>query len=262
MLTVFVLSSCAEKDNSVSEDLEHTEKNNSVSENLDQQIEPQKIEDERYGSMSGDWAWYPSAKSLKDYSNLIVTGTVTDISFEILDSLTGLTPTEKSDPTRIQQYTFYHVDVIETYNGKKSKSIRVRIDGGISDFHVEEQVALLREYEQEHIFVWDDLPEIKIGETYLFVLYDFDNNFDPYPLNLNQTVYPVKEDPFRGTDNNPHFAQENPITAQDIITEFGTDKWDAFYTDWRRDNPDWETRLTGDSLERAKTAEREWTAAR
>ncbi|MCL2088339.1 MAG: hypothetical protein FWH14_02535 [Oscillospiraceae bacterium] len=229
------------------------------------------LENIQYGSIEVEWNYWDDARDLieSEYADFIITGKIIGISFQVMNKRTALPPAdgdfeyytkdygERPEPSWIYELvTLYDVDIITTYKGEPARSTQIRMKGGVKDQYLEEQLALIKKHDLGFIPIYEHNRELKIGETYLFVLSQFENAA-PTPLNIDQSIHNIT-DPFAKAE----FEASYNFTAQDIITEFGTDKWDAFYTDWRRDNPDWETRLTGDSLERAKTAEREWTAAR
>ena len=41
------------------------------------------------------------------------------------------------------------------------------------------------------------------------------------------------------------------MSAKDVISYFGEDKWEEFWTGWQRDNPDWRTWINEADAERA-----------
>ncbi|MCL1851517.1 MAG: hypothetical protein FWF88_00590 [Peptococcaceae bacterium] len=55
-----------------------------------------------------------------------------------------------------------------------------------------------------------------------------------------------------GPDAEKHSQNtEYSFSAKDVISTFGQDKWDAFWTQWQKDNPDWETWLDKAAVEDA-----------
>ncbi|MCL2072236.1 MAG: hypothetical protein FWH07_08445 [Oscillospiraceae bacterium] len=215
----------------------------------------------QYGSIHSDWVMWESAEGLvrdKD-TDFVITAKVTDISFRVADSRTGYPPEEGAkerydeyygqvvEPWRVfDLFTVYDIETIATYKGEGVSPTQILMVGGMKDVFVEEQLAVIKEYGIDCILVHEgENNTLKIGETYLFVLKQFDE-FSSSPRNPDQCIYNL---------DNP-FARTAPvgypdITAKDIISTFGKDKWDTFWADWQRSNPDWESRLDVAAVERA-----------
>lgn len=116
--------------------------------------------------------------------------------------------------------------------------------GGLKDQRMDEQLALMREYGLQYYPVYEEeIPELEVGETYLFLLYQFEES-PPSPMNLDQSIFNL---------HNPFEESRNNITAKGIISYFGTDKWDTFWTQWQQDNPDWETWIDPETMETTPT---------
>lgn len=81
----------------------------------------------------------------------------------------------------------------------------------------------------------------KIGETYLFVLYQYETGI-PTILNFDQSSYNM---------HNP-FEEQHNMTAKDIISTFGQDKWDIYWNQWKADNSNWETWIDKEMLKKAQ----------
>jgi hypothetical protein len=224
-IALFALSSCAVNDVS-SED------------------PPESESAESYTAISGDWDVYTSAASLTNAASLVFTGRVTGISFQMLDMLTAQPPTDETRKELNRLNTVFDIDVIMAYKGDISGSTLFRIDSGMKGYREGEQMALTQ---SRTVSFWSEMPEIQIGETYLFVLYQQEGHI-PYPINIDQFSYHLGD---------PFAADSFRVSAKSVVSHFGTDKWDDFWADWKQDNRDWQTRLSGESLEAALAAERE-----
>jgi len=229
VLCVVILSSCSNKAKTGSDVSINTE---SIS----------------YGSIESDWTIFPSAQELVDESQLVFTGKVTDISFQMLDGTTGYAPTEKTEEINNQLYTFYDIEIITLYKGEASKSIQVAIRGGIMDYREDEQLTVMGKYAEKGIPISEEIPKLEVGETYLLAL---GKNGDLPAFNLTpaQSIYNLYNPFIEYRDGYPS------ITVKSVISTFGKDKWDDFWIQWQKDNPDWETRLDKEAVERALAEE-------
>ncbi|TAH64975.1 MAG: hypothetical protein EWM47_11705 [Anaerolineaceae bacterium] len=207
---VLVLSSCSVYKNPISED--HSLVDNDTDDNL--------IADKvTYNSISADWPAYEDVEDLVEAGNIILMGKVTDISFQVLDDRTGEPPSEETKEADRSLYTIYDVDVIRSYKGDFLETTKVRMLGGQEGFRVDEQVKALGEDAQKGITIIKGRPEILIGESYLFVLYQYEDTI-PTLVNMEQGVYDVN-DPLEKD-------WYSFVSAKDIISYFGEDKWDEF----------------------------------
>lgn len=179
-----------------------------------------------YNYSFSDYPVYENTKELVSASDIVLTGRVTDVSFKMLDYTTALPPTEETEERDITLCTIYTVEVISTYKGDASESINIRIAGGLKDQYLEQQLQVLGERASEGITITvaEDMPEIKIGETYLFSLAVFEGT-DPCLclMNPDQGVISV-------SDLNSTVVKDKYgcISAKDIISYFGDEKWTAF----------------------------------
>lgn len=216
-----------------------------------------------YGTIHGDWPVYQNASELVESAKLVFTGRVTGISFQMLDLRDTETIGDEVGNQYYDLYTLYDVDIITPYKGETRKSIQVRMMGGLMDYQVEKQLEILAQYNKQFIPILEEHIDYKIGETYLFVLHQY-MDVTPTPMNLTQGAYNL-HDPFEkhtiGTYDldDSYYTKTaddygNPvISAKDVILTFGQDKWESFWAQWQKDNPDWETWLNKDAVERALT---------
>lgn len=172
-----------------------------------------------YNTMSADWPIYKDVTELTEAADAILLGKVTGISFQVLDDRTARPPSDETEEWNRSLNTIYDIDVITSYKGDSLKNIKVRMLGGQKAVFVEEQLAALGEDAENGIPILEGMPEIKIGETYLFVLYQYKDTM-PTLVNVGQGAYEI-HDPLAKD-------QYSFVSPKDIISYFGQDKWDEF----------------------------------
>ncbi len=211
LMTAALLSGCSADSESLSKDVSVSSSVNSISEN-----------NITYNCSYSDYYVYENPEELISAADIVLTGKVTDISFKMLDYVTALPPTEETEERYIKLCTIYTVDVISTYKGNVSESINIRVAGGLKDKYLDEQLRVLGERVSKGITVTSNMPEIEIGETYLFSLGVFEGT-DPCLMNQDQGVICV-------SDLNSAVAKDiyGYVSAKDIISYFGNEKWTAF----------------------------------
>ncbi len=211
LMTAALLSGCSADSESLSKDVSVSSSVNSISEN-----------NITYNCSYSDYYVYENPEELISAADIVLTGKVTDISFKMLDYVTALPPTEETEERYIKLCTIYTVDVISTYKGNVSESINIRVAGGLKDKYLDEQLRVLGERVSKGITVTSNMPEIEIGETYLFSLGVFEGT-DPCLMNVDQGVICV-------SDLNSAVAKDiyGYVSAKDIISYFGNEKWTAF----------------------------------
>jgi len=240
-----------------------TEKNGTTQKSAEEKV--------KYSTFSTDRQMWSSAEEMieDEATTYIVAGTVRDISFQVENSRIGMTREEEEEriregysPDSIYDLdTVYDIDVIETLKGKPNSAMKIRTMGGIKDDYVDEQYAALREYDMEYIPIYEGgaYPTIKIGETYLFALHQYEDRI-PYVMGPIQGAYSLRDPfaknrihPWNGVGKEPvryESESSSEFSAYDVISTFGEEKWGAFWTQWQRDNPDWETRMDKAAVER------------
>ena len=144
---------------------------------------------------------------------------ITDISFEILDRTTAKPPTSDSETENCYLNTIYSVEVITAYKGNSAGTIKVRMLGGLEGVYVKEQIAVLGDKANKGIPIMDGSPNLEIGQTYLFVLYQYSDTM-PTLVNVQQGVYGI-DDPLAKDDH-------SYVSLKEIISSFGEDNWVAF----------------------------------
>ncbi|MDD4113556.1 MAG: hypothetical protein PHC56_11085 [Herbinix sp.] len=204
------LSSCSTNKDPINEDQSFVDFN----------TEGEQIEDiVIYKSMTVDWPVYEDVEDLVKAGNVILLGKVSDISFQVLDDRTGQPPSEETQEVDRSLYTIYDIDVITSYKGDSLETVKIRALGGLENQYLKEQLKALEEESQKLITFVKGKPNITIDETYLFVLNQYEETM-PTLVNMEQGVYdirdPLKKDWF------------SILSAKDIISSFGEDKWDEF----------------------------------
>ena len=189
----------------------------------------------------GWWQHYPDTEKLMEVVDYVFIGKVTGIKFIIVDHVTGI-PASLEESNNVGLYTIYEVDVITTYKGETSKISSFSIDGGIKDYRAKEQYELMKKYKAEFwewgIPVHNNHPEYQIGEIYLFALIRLVDTLPPTVINLNQSGYTL-DDP-----TNHAIEGKRGISPQSIISYFGEEKWDAFYTEWQKSDSIYKTKAS------------------
>ena len=269
-----VLSSCARIHEDAGSSGEATKNKETEMKNTSESIKETK-----YGVMNVDYFIWDNVKEMLEetekINTTVLSGKVTGISFQVLDKKTGKVPTKEEKEKYELEYghnldnydiyeliTLYDIDVDATYKGEKAESAKIKMMGGLKDFKEEEQLAELKKYEMDYIVYQEPSYKMDIGETYLFVLGNFDGSI-PTPKNPMQCIYNLKN-PFEKSFIGQ--IEENPedlysmnktkygrtlISAMDIIKVCGEDKWGAFWTQWQKDNPVWESRINKSAVDKA-----------
>ena len=172
-----------------------------------------------YKTISPDWPLYSSTSELIDASDKVILGTVTDVSFQMIDIRTGKVPEGAVEELYCYLYTIYDIDTLETYKGEPSQKEQVRVIGGIEGDYEAEQVSTLGDQEQPTIFVLGNSAKLNVGDTYLFVLAQYNDSL-PTIVNVEQGIYDVAD-----AQSN---EQDEEITLRDIILSFGQNEWIEF----------------------------------
>lgn len=204
------------------------------------------------------WILNPDVQDLVDEADLVFTGQISDISFKMLDTMTGLPPTEETDEINCFMVTMYDVDIITAYKGNPTKSMQVKIWSGIKGYREEEQKEIAKDRGIKYIQILAELPKMRIGKTFLFAVMKGED-CTAFISNPYQCIYDL-HDPFikRGFyEQDKYYLGKKDesgspiISAKDVIMTFGEDKWDAFWDQWRKDNENWETWLDKATVEKA-----------
>lgn len=165
----------------------------------------------QFGSIEVDWQVYSSAEQLIEHGDIIVSGKVTDISFAMLDKCTGKVVDANSKGSESELCTIYDIDVITPYKGCDEETLQIRMEGGLENYMVDEQIKVLKEHGGDRIAYLSDPPKIELGEEYLFLLAQFEDTL-PCIINSFQTAFPLKD----RTTNEKY----SNASVDDIILQF------------------------------------------
>lgn len=121
-----------------------------------------------YSYIQIDEPGYSSAQELVSKSDIIVSGKVTNISFELHDRHTGELVTEYTEDADL--CTVYDVDIISSYKSNVNGNLRIIMYNGLKDYKVDEQAELLGRTAEPVIPVLENPDNITLGEEYLFLL--------------------------------------------------------------------------------------------
>lgn len=167
--------------------------------------------------LSGDYEPYRTVDDLISDSDVVVTGTVTDISFMVHGDMTYPPPEIKKDKVLC---TVYDLDVSNVYKGKVGDGIKLKMRGGTEDAaYTDEQLSVLGEQPVTLIEIFPHEPTFEPNQTYLLVLREFEDfpGFY-YPVGHYQGVYAINSD----SDFNALEQSEDPLcfSAAEIISYF------------------------------------------
>ena len=151
---------------------------------------------------SADYPFYATAQELVEAADLIFSGSVESVTYEVLDvrtesgtdSLTGLSEAQGT------LYTLYEIKVSEVYKGTfEENTLTVKCPGGEGDgsLHISEGV-----------------PAISQGGIYLFLTATYENTY-PSLLNADQACYDMN------VPENVNEEDNGAITLSQILEVLG-----------------------------------------
>ena len=132
-----------------------------------------------------DWPFYNTAEGVVEASSHIYSGTVTDISFTILDGMTGVEDFDpESESASRMFYTVYTIEITDSYKGANKTTAKIATNGGLSGIRESEQFSIIRSSGLRYngIPVTSEKIELSIGQSYLFCTHrvgDFDHIINP-----------------------------------------------------------------------------------
>ena len=151
--------------------------------------------------LQADYPKYNTAEELVESSDLVFTGTVKNIEYQMIDVSTDKEPDEDTgfvDDEKMP-YTLYTVDVDKIYKGSiESSTIIIKRAGG--SFGSDEYVV-------------ENASEIAKGKKYLFVTETYEDTY-PSLLNADQSSYDMD------TPQTIMDGEEKEITLSDILKLF------------------------------------------
>ena len=118
-----------------------------------------------YGSIEAEWPTYSDAHALAEKSNVVFTGKIIGIDFQMLNIKTAEPATKDTEIKDAMLYTIYDVEVSSSYKGSVNEIANFRIEGGLMDYRVEEQLSILEEYSHDYIPIMEHNVKYDIGET-------------------------------------------------------------------------------------------------
>ena len=143
-----------------------------------------------------DWSCYNTSDELTAAATDIYSGTVTDISFEIVDEMTGLYVHDFSSVDKeyarknYALVTIYTVSVTKNHKGSSKTEMKVANTGGISGYREEEQhdLLVLAGLDDNKIPVVKNGCSLAVGNEYVFCVFrfpesyglDYDHAINPY----------------------------------------------------------------------------------
>ena len=153
---------------------------------------------ETSSTVDAEYPAYDTAQDLIDSANLIFSGTVKNVTYEMLDvrsnagkdSSTGLDKSEKI------AYTIYEISVAKIYKGSsKEETIKIKCPGGEKDGPQN---------------VVEGVEELQQGKEYLFLTQTYENTY-PSLLNVTQAAYDMDQQQTMGENG------DKAITLSQIL---------------------------------------------
>ena len=146
-------------------------------------------------SAEADYPFYDSAAEVAGAAASIYTGTVTDISFEIINMTTGETvsASDSSSASRML-YTVYTVRLTDSFKGDNPDEIKIFIYGGLSgygeslQYSIAESAGLTEEYHGIPATADAGTTKLTVGAQYLFCTVRPAEGHD-VPINPTQFAY-------------------------------------------------------------------------
>lgn len=130
-------------------------------------------EDVQYTTVEYDYPYYQNADALLEKANCLFEGAVRSIHFEMHDF--GGQP---------MLYTYYEIEVQKRYCDTVSFVVTLRVEGGIKNDYLTEQLALT-----DSIPLVEGMPTLKVGDKRLFALYQAEGAEYASILNPQQSIY-------------------------------------------------------------------------
>ena len=143
-----------------------------------------------------DWPVYHSIEEIVDASTNIYSGYVTDISFDIIDYLTGMSDIDPNSESRNRTiFTVYTISLRNNYKGESPSEIKICKIGGIYGYKENEQYDLLCSSKiisdsVVGICVCDDDCTLSIGNEYIFCISRLGGDYDQI-INPYQFAHPI-----------------------------------------------------------------------
>ena len=155
-------------------------------------------EDARVAQIAVSYPVYHNVGEIANAATNIYVGTVTDISYEIVDMKTGkVDNSPESESTSRMLYTIYTVSVTSSLKGKNPSEIKISRLGGVVNCQESEQIEKLQESgllsKYFGIPVVSDTVQVHLGNEYLFCTHRVGGDFD-LVINLTQFAHEINSD--------------------------------------------------------------------
>ena len=160
-----------------------TEDNNSTKQSEPELVESEQTDNAQIGScvvISFDWPNYVSAEDIINASSNIYLGTVTDISFEIVNDKTGEVDRAPDSAASRSIYTVYTVSNVKHFEGKQTETHFIRVTGVPKGYREGEQNELLVSAGlvkpgESLVYSGTRTDALEIGKEYLFSTVSFES---------------------------------------------------------------------------------------
>ena len=145
-----------------------------------------------YINISADWPYYETAEDLIDASDVVFKGTITEITYKIIDYKYGKEVENcNGDCDNKMLYTVYNVKPTEVYKGGNEDTFEITVIGGRSDRDSEKQLKIMKdsglseEYSGIPVLSGKQLlPEVK--SEYIFCITKSGDFYSP--ANIDQSI--------------------------------------------------------------------------
>ena len=191
---------------------------------------------------------YANADKLVNDADVILTGTVKNISFKLFDEAMKKEIKNTASKKESLLCTVYTVEVKTVLKGKADGAVDIVVKGGIPDKYEKEQLEAFGEKPDKTVYYSTGTPTLDTDKRYMFVLSKkngrltlIDPFYSVYPL-----MYPL--------GNMPDMP---PLSPSDIAAACGEESEKAFWAQWQNDNPNWRQR--DDAKELSKIIEQKVT---
>ncbi len=149
------------------------------------------------------YPFYQNAKSLFSSSDYVFEGVVTDITFDILDTRTGISVSDIKYPDceYLKLYTVYEICVSEEYRGNMHQTYLVCLMGGLEHYEFELQCKMMKKAgiydESVGVPLLSDAVKLDVGSSYLFFASE---QYGAYKYAVNPTQFALSENDASGIE--------------------------------------------------------------
>jgi hypothetical protein len=185
-----------------------------------------EIQEVEFVYIAADELLFGDVVALVESADHVFIGEVKNISFAVINDVTGRTPTENCNPDFLTLITIHDVSVLFSYMGVQQTTTRIITQGGIRGYREDEQFSLVMNMGAGAIPIHSSSVFLELGGVYLFVVLDLDIEIEGCSnfvgrVNSLQSFFDLG-DPLKSVDN---FSD---ITVKTIINEFGANAFEDF----------------------------------